>query len=521
MPPSGMPGGLPTSMRASALKSGPPPSAATPLPPVPPPVPPVLPPAPLPAAPPAPALPPVPLPPVPLPPLPALALPPAPPVPVPPRPPLLPPAAVPLPPVPALPPAAAGACRPCRLRRSPPGVRRRPCPLPAATRDETAAASASPLAFHACEIRTWVEPPCSHRAAWSGPVTFSQIRHDVPQPACSLQCCSAFTNNDFARCRDPHTVEDFPDSGYTSLSHALRRSPHSSVPAASAPGAGRGAAAGGLPPAARARRPRVAPDRRAHRRGPARLPAVPLPGPVHVRRAPGGRDHPAERALPAAHRRRPRGARLRIDDPGQRLGVPRRLARGGAGGAAGAGRSPGRRHPRPATSAGTRWISGMALEPAFARASAQLSRRAEAAGADPAAGDAGGGQRLRRRHPRRLRQGVRAQRLPDLRRRFRHRRSVPPPGPRLPGRIPRSLPGARPPPHPARVPLDRRQRSAGGGRREAAAGRRAARHLRAVDRPRRPHPLQDQAERRQPARGLRAHRPHRSHHRAGCCPRGA
>ena len=120
--------------------------------------------------------------------------------------------------------------------------------------------------------------------------------------------------------------------------------------------------------------------------------------------------------LPAAHRRRAGGRGLRIDDPGQRLGLPRRLARGGPGGDARPGRAAGPHHRR---LHGERAPDGP-VPRAGAGVPARRRRavaRAAAAHRHPQAGHPGGGQRLRRGPARRLRQGLRAERLPDLRRR--------------------------------------------------------------------------------------------------------
>ena len=120
---------------------------------------------------------------------------------------------------------------------------------------------------------------------------------------------------------------------------------------------------------------RSAPHRHAHRRGPSHLRGVPLSGALSVRRAVGRSRHPPQRHLPRAHQRRPRGVGLRVDDAGQRLGVSRRLAGCRARRDEGAGRRAARRSRPPATSSGHPVDLFRALEPAYLRAAAAVSRQ--------------------------------------------------------------------------------------------------------------------------------------------------
>ncbi len=257
-------------------------------------------------------------------------------------------------------------------------------------------------------------------------------------------------------------------------------------------------------------RPRVAPARCPDRRGPAHVRGASLPRAVPVRRAHRRPRHDPERRPPCPDRRRHGRLGLRVDAAGERLGVPggalRRQPRRddvARRRAAPAHRGVRRQRPsdRPVSRARARLRQGRGGHVA----------RAAADRPDSEAVHAGGGERVRRRPPRCLRQGLRRQLLRDVRCRLHAPRPVARPRACLRGGVPRSLRAVGAAGTDAGLPFGRRQRPHRRRRRDGAARRRAAQLARGVDRPGWVDALQDQAEWRQRRGRLRSDRPHRSH----------
>ena len=155
---------------------------------------------------------------------------------------------------------------------------------------------------------------------------------------------------------------------------------------------------------------RLAPHRYPRGRGHPRVRTPHVPRALHVRRAIGGSRDDPERAGPGTHGGRCRGLGIRVDDPGQRLGVSEGLA----------GRRPerddGARRVLPRRDGGLR--RGGASPRPLARARAGVPAggrgprsRAQPRASDPQAVHAGGGEPVRCGHPRRLWQGVRREQL--------------------------------------------------------------------------------------------------------------
>ena len=257
-------------------------------------------------------------------------------------------------------------------------------------------------------------------------------------------------------------------------------------------------------------RHRAPPDRYSYCRGCARVRGVPLPDAVSVRRPYRGPRHAVERQLPCAHGRGAGGLGLRVDDARERVGVSRRLAGGRPrrdGGARRGIADADRRVRRQRPSDRSVPRAGAGVSPRRGRRLA----RSRPAGPDSQALHAGRGEPLRRRRPRRLWQGVRAQLLRDLRPRVHEPRPLPRPGVGVQGGVPGSLHPGEAAGGDAGVPLGRRERSARSGRRADADRRRAAQYAGRMDPARRADPLQDQAQWRQPGGRFRARGPDRSH----------
>ena len=169
-------------------------------------------------------------------------------------------------------------------------------------------------------------------------------------------------------------------------------------------------AARGLPRQRLTSRHRHAPHRHSHRLGRPPVRGVSLPRAVPVRRTIGRSGDGPQRQLPRADNRRERCVGLRVDDARQRLGVSRRAARARSGG----DESPGRRAA--ARDGGLRraWPSHRSLSRARARISARRRHGfwcSDPPDANSEAVHARRRERVRRRDSRRVRQGVRRQRL--------------------------------------------------------------------------------------------------------------
>ncbi len=210
---------------------------------------------------------------------------------------------------------------------------------------------------------------------------------------------------------------------------------------------------------------RLASDGHPHRLGRSPVRRVPLPRAVPVRRPVGRSRHDPQRQLPCAHSRRRRGGEgrvgLRVDDARQRVGVSRRVPRRGSRSHEGAGRR------APAADGRVRRTrsSDRPLPSARARVSARRGGRvhhARAPGAHPEALHARRRQRLRCGDSRRLRQGVRRERLRDLRSVVHDARSVGGPRCCVQGGVPRSIRAVCAACDDAPLPFDWGQRSAGG-----------------------------------------------------------
>ena len=137
----------------------------------------------------------------------------------------------------------------------------------------------------------------------------------------------------------------------------------------------------------------------------------------------------------------------------------------------------------------------VALEPEYLKAAEERFTRAQTRRAHPEVVHAGDGQPLRRRHPRRVRQGARPELLPHLRPRVHELRLGALPGAGVQGRIPEPLRLARPEAAHAALSPDRRRRSSHRRRYNPPDQRRSAGDPARVDPLQRPHPSQDQAER--------------------------
>ena len=163
------------------------------------------------------------------------------------------------------------------------------------------------------------------------------------------------------------------------------------------------------------------------------------------------------------------------------------------------------------------------LEPAYLKAADTVGRSAEPVQPDPEVVHPRGGESLRRRHPRRLWQGVRREQLRHLLEGAHAAGSLARSRATVRRRVPGSLHPVRAARHHARVPFGGRERCHRAGGPQGAARRRLAEHAGRVDRARRPDPFQDQAEWRQRRAGLRSHharRPRRAYGDAGAsCPR--
>ena len=236
--------------------------------------------------------------------------------------------------------------------------------------------------------------------------------------------------------------------------------------------------AGRLPPSSGTGRGDLAPDRHPHRVGRPPIRGVPLPRPVPVRRPVGRSRHHPQRELPRADPRRRRGGEgrvgLRIDDARQRVGISRRIPRRRSR------RDEGARRRAPAADGVVRRTraSDRPLPGARARVSARRGRRVRrtrAPVAHPEALHARRRQRVRRRDPRCLRQGVRRELLRDLRPVVHAARPVRRSRRRVQGGVPRSLRTVDAACDDTGLSFDRRERSAGGRRRPDAHQRWVAR----------------------------------------------
>ncbi len=155
-----------------------------------------------------------------------------------------------------------------------------------------------------------------------------------------------------------------------------------------------------------------------------------------------------------------------------------------------------------------------ALGTPYLVAAADVSRARALPVPDPEALRARRRQRVRRRPSRRVRQGVQDELLRHVRSVVRQPGSVRRSGLGVQGRVSRSLRAVGAAAGDARVSLGWGERSARGERRARADRRRASEHAGGVDSARRPDPLQDQAQRRQPRGRHRSHPSHRSHRHA-------
>ena len=135
----------------------------------------------------------------------------------------------------------------------------------------------------------------------------------------------------------------------------------------------------------RSGRVRRSPQRHPYRRGAPRLRGLHLSRALHVRRTLGLRRHAPERRHPRAHRRRQGGLGLRVDAARQCLVVPERAVRCLARRDAGAGRRSAPHRRRLRRSMGIRSIWPVRSIPQFLRAADAVSRTAVAAGVDSAA----------------------------------------------------------------------------------------------------------------------------------------
>ena len=188
----------------------------------------------------------------------------------------------------------------------------------------------------------------------------------------------------------------------------------------------------------RSGRVRCPPDRHPYRRGPPRLRGLHLSRAVHVRRTLGLRRHAPERRRPGAHRKREGGLGLRVDAARQCLVVPQRAVRCLARSDAGAGRRSAPHHRRLHGA----WASCRSGPCARSGVPARRGRgqpHPVAAGVDSEALHAGRREPVRCGASRRIRQGVRRQRLRDLHARVHERRLVARPRAGVQGRVSRSL----------------------------------------------------------------------------------
>ena len=201
-----------------------------------------------------------------------------------------------------------------------------------------------------------------------------------------------------------------------------------------------------------------------------------------VRRAFGRSGDAAQRHLPGADGRRPRGVGVRLDDAWKCVGLPGRVAGGRPRRDEGArGRSPRGDCRMPGARASHR-----SLPVTRARISARREGTVggtQAAGSDSETLHAGRRQRVRRGNPRCLWESVRGELLRHVRPPLHDPRPVVRPRTTLCRRVPGPICAVISAWPDARIPLGRSKRCARSGRRSRPDRRRPAEHARGVDRP--------------------------------------